>query len=214
MSKKINKGNAIYDQNPCIRNTFVAVWAIWVLVFLASGVLFVNASFNVSICDPAGGTCTGAVYSDLWVSTGWIATCMFGAGSVFFIMAYQMLLAFGRNRICMGLWIAIMVCCWLIVMVAWVLLLSQWVNCNRPGDPSNICSSLERCLVPDFFQDLANRCPNSPFGTRAYTLALSDLQPKQDFKWLFGAVSAFAFGLDLTVIMLVFVVWCGFSLVK
>lgn len=211
--KKALKGNTIYNRNECISTTFVVLWAVWVLVFLAAGVLFVNAQFNVSICNPAGGTCTGSVRSDLWTSTGWIATCMFGT-NLFFLLGYQMLLAFGRNRVCMWVWIAVMVVTWMVLMIAWVLLLSQWVNCNRPGDPSNICSSLERCLVPEFFNDLANLCPNSPFGTRAYTLALSDLQPRQDFKWLFGTVSAFVFGLNLALLVLVFVVWCGVTFVK
>jgi hypothetical protein len=133
---------------------------------------------------------------------------MFGA-NCFFVMAYLMLLAFGRNRLCANIWIFVMMLVWLVDMISWVGLLAEYVNCNRPGFRGNICTSLEACLVPEFFNDPANGCPNSPFGARAYTLQLSDLQPRDDFKWLFGTVTLFTFVLNLIVMVFVFIVWCG-----
>ena len=210
---KLKKGNDIYDRSSCIRNTFVTLITVWILGYLALGALLTNAHFEVSICDPAGGPCTGQIYSDLGSSVGWIATSMLGL-KIFIIAAYQYNLAFGRNRICSTIWIIIMLLIFISQCVSWMLFFSDWVTCNRPGYASNICNDQQKCLVPEFFKDpVANRCPNSEFGARAYTLQLSNLQPRPDFKWLFGAVSLFIV-LDFLVILFVGVVWCGISRVS
>jgi hypothetical protein len=174
------------------------------------GVLMTNASFEVSICQPAGGPCTPTIYSDLGSSNGWVATSMFGANA-FFVMGYLMLLTFGRSRGCAGVWIAVMMLVWIVDMVSWVALVIESINCNRPfpSNRGNICTSLEACLVPEFFNDPGNGCPNSPFGARAYTLQLDDLQWRNDFKWLFGTVTLFTFVLNLIIMFFVLIVWCG-----
>ncbi len=203
------KGNDLYEQSNFIRITFIVVWIVWILLFLASSVLVLNAKFRVDICEPAAGPCTGEVYTDQWSSIGWIATCLFGT-NVFFIAAYQFLLAFGRNRACSIIWIVIMLLAWLAGFIGWVLLLSEKTNCNKPGYPSNICTSLEACLVPEFFNDaIGNRCPNSPFGTRAYTLQLSNLEPRLDFMWFLWATVAFSFVLNPLLLFMVVVIWTG-----
>jgi hypothetical protein len=204
------KGHDVYAKSAYIRYTLIVTIVVWVVAFLMAGVLITNAKFEVSICEPAGGPCTPNIYSDLWSSNGWVATSMFGA-NCFFVMAYLMLLTFGRNRLCANAWIGVMMLVWIVNMVSWVGLLAESINCNRPnaGNRGNICTSLEACLVPEFFNDPANGCPNSPFGARAYTLQLSDLHWRSDFKWLFGAVTLFTFVLNLIVMLFVFIVWCG-----
>lgn len=206
-------GNDYYDQSPWIRYTLTIWVGIWVCVFLASGVVITNAVFRVDICEPQGGPCTGIIYSDLWSSTGWIATSLFGV-NVFFIYAYFMILAFGRNRICAYIWVIVLVAAWTLGMVSWVLLLGEYNDCNKPEYPSNICTDLEACLVPEFFNSAASRCPNSPMGTRAYTLQLNQLRARADFLWLWGIVSAFTFVLNLAILIAVFVLWFGVSRVK
>lgn len=203
-------GNDYYERSPCLRYTLVVWIAIWVCVFLASGVLITNAQFRVEICEPQGGPCTGTIDSDLFTSVAWVATSLFALNG-FFIMAYFMILAFGRNRICAAIWMIVLLLCWMGNMVSWVLLLGQYVNCNQPGNPSNICTSLEACLVPEFFLSSASRCPNSPLGTRAYTLQLNQLAPRTDFLWMFGTVSAFTFILNLAVVIIILILWFGFS---
>jgi hypothetical protein len=203
------KPHDVFEKSSCLNGTLTAFQWIWLLFFIASTVLVINANFEVSICNPGGGECTGNVYTDQWSSIGWIAMCIFGGVHVFFLCGYQMNLIFGRNRICSIIWITLMLVTWFVFCIGCFLIISEAANCNRPGYPSNTCSSLERCLVPEFFNDpFANRCPNSPFGFRAYTLQLSDLQPTQDFKWLFGAYIGFVF-FDFVFLLLVVILWCG-----
>ena len=203
-------GNDYYERSPCIRYTLIVWIAIWVCAFLASGVLITNAQFRVEICEPQGGPCTGTIRSDLFTSAAWIATSLF-ALNAFFIMAYFMIIAFGRNKVCAAIWMIVALLCWMGNMVSWVLLLGQYVNCNKPGHPGNICTSLEACLVPEFFNNALTRCPNSPLASREYTLQLNQLAPRADFLWLFGTVSAFTFVLNLAIVLVILVLWFGFS---
>lgn len=202
----------LYARSGCLRYTLTVIVAVWILCFLAACVLMVNAKFHVSICEPGGGPCTGNIYTDQWTSMGWIATTMFGCSCTFFIMSYQMIAAFRQNRVCLFLWIVVMFLAWAVGMVSWVLLWGEFMDCNKPNHPENICTSLEACLVPEFFNDpVANGCPNSPFGVRTYTLSLSSIYPRADFIWLFSVVSFFNFVLNLTIIILVMILWFGFS---
>jgi len=208
---KYKKGNDIYNESTCLQGTLTAFFAIYILSFFAFCVLLLNSKFEVSICDPGGGPCTGLIYTDQWSSIGWIATSLL-ACKVFIMMGYQFNLTFGRNRICSIIWLSIILVAWVLQFLSWMLLLSEFANCNLPNFPSNICSSRERCLVKQFYENaVANRCPNSPLGARSYELQLNQLQPNLDFQWLFGVSTAFVFGLELVFLIIIFVVWCGIT---
>ena len=203
-------GNDIYDKNTLVRVVFTVMGVVWGLCFAAAGVLIVNAQFYVSNCVPMGGPCTNVVVSDQFKSLAWVATSIF-TERIFFLFAFIALVGgFGRFRGCGILWISIIMLSWFLQATGFTFFLYNWVNCNKPGFPSNICTSELACLVPEFFNSAVNRCPNSPMGARNVTLALSSLQKDPDFVWIFATQTFFTWFLEFPMMLMVLITWCAF----
>ncbi len=207
-------GNFYFEKHTVIRGLIQVLIYAWILIFIFWGVCVVNATFYVSNCVPMGGPCRGdMVVSDIGKSVGWIAFCMSGFHLLFFFGIY-LLIAAGRARGCVNLGLGIAVACWMVQIMALVAFLSDRVNCNVPNDPQNICTSYEACLVPDFFNYATNRCPNSPFGARSYTLTLANLYPRTDFVWTLTLHGILVF-LDFAILVVFSTLWCGlFNILK
>lgn len=203
-------GNDIYDRSKLTRVVFIVMGVVWGLCFAAAGVLIVNVQFYESNCVPMGGPCTNVVTTDQFKSLSWVATSIF-TERIFFLFAFIALVGgFGRVRGCGFLWIAIIVLSWFLQATGFSFYLYNWIHCNQPGFPANICTDQLACLVPEFFNSAANRCPNSPMGARNYTLTLSSLQQNPDFTWLFATQSFFTWILEFPIMLMVLITWCSF----
>ena len=167
-----------------------------------------NSTWYTSICAPQGGPCGLPVVTDKWNSVAWYSTNMIGV-HVFFLLGYFMVTGFGRNKGCAGIGVFLMAAVWCIMMISWVGLLSNAISCNNPNAPTNICTDLEACLVPEFFNDGGARCLNSPFGARSYTLTLDSLEWRTDFTYLFYVQTFMTLLWDPIILAFVMILWCG-----
>jgi hypothetical protein len=156
-----------------------------------------------------GGPCTNVVVSDQFKSLSWVATSIF-TERIFFLFSFIALVGgYGRFKGCGILWTTIIVLTWFLQATGFTFFLYNWINCNKPGFPSNICTSQLACLVPEFFNSAANRCPNSPMGARNFTLSLSSLQQNPDFTWIFATQTFFTWFLEFPMMLMVLITWCS-----
>jgi hypothetical protein len=176
-------GVDIYETNTALRvvsTIFLTVFVIGFVVYI--GVAINSISFKHTYFDNPGdpGTLTSTRYTYLWF------VVMLSVVSMGFLwVALIIMITFRDNYGSHMFWFILYFLLIGLLVFVLLVLVGQFISCNDPTQPNNICNSKLWCCVN--YLNPANHCPNIYTGPCPGVTA-SDLKPKTEFLWIFWIV--------------------------